>query len=378
MLTAISFLVVLGLVVVFHEFGHLVAAKLSGMRVRRFSIGFGPTIVSKKWGETIYGIALVPLGGFVDIAGLDPEDQDTPDGFNSKPISRRFAVLISGALMNIVLALLVFWTVGRLSGVVVEGAPVVKEVVFPEARQAGLLPGDRIVSVNGQATGTPTQVRQVILTSADGKIEMQVVREGTIVPLHVNARVEKQSFFTDQYPPGRNVLATMKVLHWDEEGLHFKTFKLVDQVVVVGISFRVAMRPARFLEGVSDGLRTTFNTTTMVISGLKLMVFGKVPFSQVKGPVGIVQMVGEAARAGISTFLLSLAMISVNIAILNIIPFPALDGGRLALLVVEAIRRRPLDRKKEAYVHLVGLAILILFILAITVNDIRQLLHLQK
>jgi regulator of sigma E protease len=379
MLTAVSFLVVVGLVVVFHEFGHFVTAKLSGMKVRRFSVGFGPPIVSKKWGETVYSLAWFPIGGFVDIVGLDPEDQDAPGGFNSKPIGRRFAVLISGALMNAVLALIVFWIVGRAFGIVVATKPVVDKVVLPEAQEAGLTPGDRILSVNGQAVTDVSQIRQTIQTDQDGRVEMQVARDGAVIPLTINGRREKQTFFTDEVLPGQKLMATTSVPQWDETGLHIRTFKLVEQeVTVVGISFQAVTRPATLFEGVTGGLERTFNTTTVVLVSLKTMLLGQVPLSQVKGPIGIVQLVGEAAHAGIYAFLSSLAMISINIGILNIIPFPALDGGRLALLTFEAVRRRPLDRKKEAYVHLIGFAILLVLILAITVNDILHLLHGQQ
>lgn len=379
MLTAFSFLVVIGLVVVSHEFGHFMAAKLSGMKVRRFSVGFGPAILSKKWGETVYALAWFPIGGFVDIVGLDPEEQDAPDGFNSKPIVQRFTVLLSGALMNIALALLVFWTIGRLFGVAVDSQPVVEKVVRTEAQRSGLLPGDRILTVNGQPVSKVSQIRQAIQTDQDGEVDMQVLRNGSTIPLLVYTRREKQTFLTDQVQEGQRAIVSMTLPHWDETGLHLATFKLVEQhVAVVGISFRTSTRPAGFLEGITDGLQRTFNATVLVFASLKVMLLGQVPLSQVKGPVGIVEMVGEAARAGPYAFLSGLAMISINIGILNIIPFPALDGGRLAFLTLEAIRRRPLDRKKEAYLHLVGFAILILLIVAITVNDILQLFHPQK
>lgn len=379
MLTAVSVLVVLGLVVVSHEFGHFIAAKWSGMRVRRFSVGFGPPIISRKWGETVYSVAWFPIGGFVDIVGLDPQEQDVADGFNSKPISRRFAVLLAGALMNILLALLVFSVIGKMFGVAVESQPVVEKVIRAQAEESGLLPGDRIVAVNGQPVSDVAQIRQAIQAAQDGRLGMQVERGGNTFSLAVKAKREKQTFLTDELEKGQRLIASMTLPHWDDTGLHLSAFSLVEQeIAVVGISFHALTRPAGFLEGISDGLKRTFNATVLVFASLKVMILGEVPLSQAKGPVGIVQVVGEAAHAGLYAFLSGLAMISVNIAILNIIPFPALDGGRLALLSIEAIRRRPLDRKKEAYVHLVGLAILILLIVAITINDLLQLFHPGK
>jgi regulator of sigma E protease len=338
---ALPFVVLLGLLIFVHESGHFALAKLSRMRVDEFSLGFGPPLFRVVRNGTGYAIRMIPLGGFVKIAGMDPnEDPDTPGGFNTKPLSARFMTLLAGCFMNFALAVALFCVVGMIYGVprtttrldaVEPGSP---------AASAGIRQGDVITAIGGEPVPTVEAIRAAI------------EKAGTH-PIRVTFRRGQQTI---------TAIVTPKHM---EPG----------QTVRIGVAFAPHMVRVGPGEALKDGLVSTIAWADEIGSGLVKMVTGHVPASDIGGPVAIARATAQQARRGMADFLRFGGIISIDLAIINLVPFPGLDGARLAFLLVELVRRRKLDPRKEAYVHAVGIAILFALLAAITGKDISQWIH---
>ncbi|MEX0870075.1 MAG: site-2 protease family protein [Candidatus Spechtbacterales bacterium] len=360
-LTILLFVFILGLVVLTHEFGHFYVAKKSGMRVDEFGFGFPPKLFSIKRGETTYSFNLFPIGGFVKIYGEDGAERNEPRSFSGSPMWRRMAVVVAGVVMNFFVAYLFF------SAVHMVGAPTMLEeddistanikdsfvqiiAVVPDspAEEAGIQMGDRIKELSVEDVTTTTErvqnVRDFIGEYKGETILFTVERGGDLVELSVDSRDE---FPEDEGPTG---------------------IALVD----VGI----VQHPPHL--ALVEGAKTTYNLTAMsvVVFGQTIqgaIVEREVP-EGVAGPLGIAVITGTVRDMGFVYILHFIALISMSLGLINIVPFPALDGGRFAFLVVEAIKGSPVDKKFENYAHMVGFALLILLIILITYHDITRYL----
>jgi regulator of sigma E protease len=323
------------LLIVVHEFGHFLAAKLVGVRVEEFSLGMGPLLVGRRRGETFYSLRLIPLGGYNKLAGMEPEALGDPRGFYRKPVGQRMAIMVSGSLMNFLLAVciysLIFWSLGLPSN-----QPVIGQVLpgWP-AQEAGLRPGDRIVAVNGQAVDQWQDLVGLIRRSPGAKLELTVERDGRSFAVIVVPRLDPQS-----------------------------------QAGMIGIEQSIVR--LSWLSALGQGIRQTAIMLYLILVGLAQMFTHRAPVDLV-GPVGIVQMLGEAARFGTATVMGFAAFISLNLGLINLFPIPALDGSRLLFLTVEALRGRPVDPRKEGLVHLVGFAILVATLLIVTYRDLLRI-----
>lgn len=343
---------IFGLIIVFHELGHFIVAKAFKMRVHEFSVGFGrPILWQRKCGDTAYSLRAVPLGGFVRIAGME-QGEDVPDGFDKHSIPRRFLVIFSGSFMNFVLAALLFWVIGLTFGKTV-GVTNRIERVLPDtpAAKAGLRPGDRIVAVAGKR-GKVEVLRKQIQDHPGAPITVVVDRSGREVEFSLVTMVKE-------------------ALEETESGALRTT-----RVGAIGIVFESKRAPRGFYESLKVGVLTTYDKTRLMIRVLLATIRRDLPL-QVGGPVRIVHEMVEAANVGWVNFLSLSAFLSLNIGFINLFPFPALDGSRLVFLGVEAVRRRPIDPRKEALVHLVGFAILILLIVVVLYQDILYLVRRQ-
>lgn len=354
MTTVLLFLAVLALLVLVHELGHFVVAKWSGMRVDEFGFGFPPKLFGFKKGETEYTVNLIPLGGFVKIHGESGEERDDPRSFASKPIWKRFLVLVAGVAMNVLLA----WgllTIGFIAGLpsAIDGVDFVgadvRDVntqvtyVLPEspADEAGFTLGDRVLSVNGQAAVDAEHARELIgLADAGEEIEVLVERgtEGQVAIAVAPEEIE----------PGLIAIGT--------------------QLTTVGL-VRYPVHLA-----IVQGAVATIDMTAMTAVGfwdlIGRLVTGQGLGGEVSGPVGIAVLTGEVADLGFVYLLNFAAVLSVNLAILNIIPFPALDGGRILFLLIEIVRRKPATARIEATVHGLGFALLMILVVLVTYKDI--------
>ncbi|HHT72494.1 MAG TPA: RIP metalloprotease RseP [Firmicutes bacterium] len=338
MLTLAAFVVVFGTIVLFHELGHFLVAKLAGIRVFEFAIGFGPKVAGVRWGETTYSLRLFPLGGFVKMAGMDEAedirddvDQDDPRSFANKSLPWRLSTIAAGPFMNFVLAILLFTIYFSLAVV----PPTITQIEqHAPAYQAGLHPGDEFVEINGKPVKTSEDVVAIIQAHPGEELSVLVKRSGQFLTIPV-------------------------------------TPKEADGKGVIGVA--IDYKP-RFPLGVSlqAGFTQTWQMAGQLITGLVHMVTGKVE-PNLSGPIGIAQIVGQSARQGLASLLILAVVLNVNLGLLNLLPVPILDGGWLVILIVEALRGKPLAPESRGIAQFVGLAVLILLMLFATFQDISRL-----
>lgn len=333
MLTAILFILMLLILVIPHELGHFIMAKINHVQVNEFSVGMGPLIYQKQKGETMYSIRLLPLGGYCAMEGED-EESNNPRAFSNKSAVQKISVLLAGVMMNVLIALIIISCVMFKSGVPTNVLASVD--VDSPAMQAGLLAGDEIVSIEGQETGnwTDTIVR---LSHYDGKdtIEVTVKRDGAIKNFNITPTYDNER---EQY--------------------------------VIGIVSAVSKNP---LKVIPYSITYTKNLNTAIIKSFVMLFTGKLSKDDVSGPVGMVKLVNETKSYGIETYLMLLAIVSLNLAIFNIIPFPALDGGRVLFVLLRAITGNAISDELEGTFHVVGFLLLIGLFIFITINDVINL-----
>jgi len=364
----IIFIIVLGLLIFVHEIGHFWVAKRAGFRVDEFGLGFPPRLWSFRFGETIYSLNLIPFGGFVRIYGEDPFDEqaNNPGAYRSmatKPKLVQAAVLVAGVTFNLILAWILLST-GLIFGLPVNAennfsfsVPLVEERLIitsvlknSPADLAGLKPGDQIVSLAAQATTikpkTAEEATEFIRSKTSG-LEVQIKRQ----PIDLE---EKQYF---QIKPKLSPAGTP----------------------LIGVSLEAIgiLRLPWYLAPI-DGLKLTFNLTKETARGLgyfltQIFTDASV-FDSVAGPIGLVNLVGDASRLGLVYLLSFMALISINLAIINLIPFPALDGGRLLFLAIEAIKGSKLNPKVAGWANLIGFFCLIALMVVVSYFDVVKLL----
>lgn len=365
MVTVILFLIILSILVAVHEAGHLVVAKWVGARVKEYAIGFPPRLFSRKFRGTKYSLNLTPLGGYVSIAGEEGVDEkgeeDVPmeEKLASKHPLKRMAVLVAGVSANVVLAWILisitlmagsYEPVSSSSAVSGDAKVVILGVSLGSpAQKAGLKPGDEIIKVNsGTHTLIPKSREEVVSflqTFQEGKINIDVSRNNEI-----------KSFTNIEEVSG-----------------------IVDGKKALGVAIDLAVKKDySFFEAFYKGIGVTGNTIKMISVGgwhaLSNIFHGKGGLIEVAGPVGIGKIVGEARSLGWVSVITFAAFLSINLAIINILPFPALDGGRVIFTLIEWVIRRPIPTKVSRAVHGTGFVILILLIIVITIHDIGNLI----
>lgn len=338
MLTILAAIFVFGVLVTVHEFGHFITAKMTGMRVDEFAIGFGPKIYQQKDGDTLYSLRAIPLGGYNKIAGMDPDDPAEPGSFKSKSIPARMLVILAGALMNFLLPVLLFTGIFFVQGSErVLNEPVLGNVmVGMAADKAGLRAGDKILSINGQAV----QDWQTIVTTlrANGTKEVTLTAES-------NGAVR-------QY--------TMQPVY-DEEAKR----------PLIGITPKFERIKMGFAESVKEGFNYTKYIIFAMVDGLTKIITGKAP-AEVSGPLGVAQMAGQVAEKGLLPLMNFVAFLSINLGVINLLPLPALDGGHFVLLLLEGLRGKPLGSKAMNNIQMVGVALILALSVFSTFKDITR------
>ncbi len=333
-------LIIIAILILVHELGHFVAARRVGIPVHEFSLGFGYKLLSTKKGETEYSLRLIPLGGFVRMAGEEPGDTDNPDGFNKRTPWEKMQVSFAGPFMNFVLAALIFIYIFAVIGV---PQAIVGDVIKDKpAYHAGLKSGDKILAVNDQKVSSWNQFVETIQKNPAGK-ELQLT-----ISRNQNSQVLSMT-------PVRN----------ESNG---------QTIIGVYPSSKVTFERQGIVTAVKLGFTQTYQMTVLMISGLGMLFTGAVTSADLAGPVGITNMVGEAARSGVVNLLSFSAFLSINLGILNLLPIPALDGSRIVFAIVEAVRRKPMNPEREGFVHWVGFLFLMSLILFVTYNDIVKLI----
>ncbi len=373
----ILFVIVLAILIASHEFGHFIVAKLSGMRVDEFALGFPPKIWGKQIGETKYSINLIPFGGYVKIFGEDPTEEvkqaaDFKRSFGARPKWHQALVLLAGVTCNLILAWILF-SVGFMSGLPVSTG------FFAGSEN---VPGAKLV-ITGVLAGSPaefaklpagSQIVEVVEIDKDGKRQEKITDPAVeYLQNFIAARPGKtlEISYLDKLQFGEiDKTLVKKITVVPKDGV-------VDGKAAIGVSMdMVAVIKQPFYQAPITGL--TFTAKMTGYTAEALWNFGKQLFSggqkaalaQVTGPIGLVGLVGEAGKMGLVYLLTFTALISINLAVINIIPFPALDGGRLLFLAIEAIIRRPLKPAIANTVNLIGFALLMLLMIVVTIKDV--------
>lgn len=322
---------VFSLIVFVHEFGHFMTAKLTGMQVDEFAIGFGPKIYSHQHGSTLYSLRAIPLGGFNRIAGMTEEEELNEKSFLNKPVLSRLLVIAAGAIMNFILALVLIWGITFAVGTMdVSTEPVVGSVMTGSAAEkASMQQGDRIISIGGTAIDTWSDISKVVAKHSKEVVPVVVNRDGETITLDMIPKTDTQS--------NRVVLGVMPVITEQSHG---------------------------FFESAGMAVSRTGTICKMMLVGLYEMVTGAQK-AEVAGPLGVAQLAGQVASVGFVNLLMFTAFLSLNLGILNLLPIPMLDGGYIILLLLEGITGRRMSKQALRVIQTVGMVILgALFIFA--------------
>lgn len=315
-----------------HEFGHFIAAKLCNVKVNEFSVGMGPLLFKRQRGETQYSVRLLPLGGFCAMEGED-EGSDDPRSYSSKTDLQKTFILLAGVTMNIIIAVLVVTIAFAAAGVPVNRIGDV-EPGMPAA-SAGLKAGDTILSIDGTRTEDWTAVTDAISTHDEGEMEIVYRRDG------------------------REASVRLLPEHDSEQNRY-----------VIGITAASSRNPALCL---SYGARTTWNMNRMMLTAFASMFRNGIGSDDVAGPVGLVRVVNRTASYGAESYLMLLALVSLNLALFNILPIPGLDGGKVFFIILKKISRGRITDDMETKATVAGMMLLIALVIVITVNDVRNI-----
>ncbi len=349
-LMIVAGILVFGTVIFVHELGHFLVAKKSGIKVNEFAMGMGPVLFRFQKGETQYALRLFPIGGFVSMEGED-EDSDEPRSFTRAPVYKRMLVIIAGAFMNMVLGFLVLVLLVASGGAM--ASRTVAEVSDPAT---GLQVGDTILKINGRSCFTMSDILYEFARTQNGTFDLQVRRDGKKVELR-----------EVQFPVAEAVdEGTGETVVDETTG---KPYTYLD------ISFKVLPLAKNPWTVVQQAFFTTLSYTRLIYLTFFDLILGRVPINNLSGPVGIVEQIGKAAIIGWRNVLQLLALISVNLGVMNMLPLPALDGGKALLLAVEGIRRKPLNRRFEIAVNTAGFVLLMGLMVLVTFNDILRLVR---
>ncbi|MBR3866513.1 MAG: site-2 protease family protein, partial [Butyricicoccus sp.] len=330
-----------GLLVIMHEFGHLIAAKRGGIRVNEFWVGMGPKLLSRQIGETEYSLCLLPLGGACVMEGENGDEDPKPGSFMLASRPRRFLVLIAGVTMNLLagFAILLCLSFGQEQWI----APRIDSFYegFQHEGADGLMTGDRILSIDGYTVLLGADVSQGLARgSADGVFDITVRRNGEIVALDSLAMSPDFDLGDGRIGYGLNLT-----------------------VEPLGLGSRVYLAAA-----------TAVSDVRLVWNSLSDLVTGRVGVDMLSGPVGVTSVLADTAASSLPAYWNLVAFISINLAVMNLLPIPGLDGGRILLLAVETIRRKPLDPRFENYINAAGMVLLLALMVYITGNDFFRLL----
>ena len=429
----LSFVIVLGILIFVHEFGHFIIAKRSGVGVLRFSLGFGPKILGKKIGETEYQISAFPLGGYVKIIGENPEEEvseeDRKRSFSGKPIWTRMAIIVFGPLMNVLLAF-IFLCLVALIGFKIPAfleAPPRVGWVEPDSpgQRGGIHAGDLIIRINHRKVSNWEEVTFIVTTNPNAKLRLDLEREGVIVVKELVPEEEKMfgrgyAGLQPEWPPiikeiikgdpadlgglkkGDLILAIdgEEMRHWiqmamtiwknpdktitfkvkrGQEILSFpirpKAVKSKEKAIgLIGISSPgdTIIKRYGLLRAIVWGGHETLELTKKILTGIWKVIVGKISHRAIGGPILIFQAAGWAAKLGITEFMRFMAGLSIMLAIVNILPIPILDGGHLLFLGIEAIRKKPIGAKTRELAYRAGLVFIILLMLFAFYNDIAR------
>jgi regulator of sigma E protease len=367
-ITILLTIFVIGLFVLVHELGHYAAARKFGVTIKEFAVGMGPKIftrVSPKTGIR-YSLRALPIGGYVTMVGEDETSND-PNALTKKPVWQRMVIMASGAVMNILFAAIIMFvfvtTSGDFRGLTIEEF----RAEHTEWASSGLSVGDTITHVNGRRVRTFLEMHYTIMRDGGESVEISIIRRGeqlphpitVVFPLRPLYEYDNDKSYTYDTSDINDINVT-----YDRENVYV-------------INRNIGFRPNFESRNIGNIFRQTYRHTRLMMraffDSIGDMISGNVGLDDISGPVGIGTAVGESARAGLPNFLWLCALISFNIGLFNLIPFPALDGGRLIFLAIEGIRRKPMNPDVEGLIHFAGIILLLILMVVISFGDVVNL-----
>lgn len=341
MLQIILAIVAFGVLVIVHEFGHFITAKRGGVQVNEFWIGMGPTLLKKQYHGTLYCLKVLPFGGACVMEGEDSESEND-HAFGKASLPRRMLIVAAGALMNFLVGFLIVLAVMRPNGP--DGGYIISTLASVDpastaAAEGGLMSGDEILKVDGYRILLRSDFEMALSRGHDTTYEVVVRREGkkiTLPAVKLEATIDAGE--------GRKMIGLTFAEQPDSIGLHL-----------------------------SMAVRTSVSYARMVWASLGMLVSGQVGVDQLSGPVGVAEVMADTAKYSMISFFQLVAFISINLGVMNLLPLPALDGGRLLFLIIEAVRRKPVPPKYEGYIHAAGLVLLLALMVYVTGQDILRI-----
>jgi len=351
--SAVAFVIVIGVLVFVHELGHFLAARLCGVGVEVFSLGFGPKILKRKKGRTEYCISAIPLGGYVKMTGEEPgreiDPQDMPHSFTHKSLGKKALIVAAGPFFNFFLSIFIFYLLYQISGVYLAKPEVGKVMENTPALAAGIKPGDLIKEVNGSPITSFEDISKIVSLSKGETVEVLIQREGEIRAFEV----------IPERREGKNVFG-----------------ETVDRFVIgiqgTGDTFH---QPLNLFQAAARSLSDTWGLIKLTFLSVVKMVNGSISSKNLGGPIMIAQMAGEQAKAGMVNFVWFIALLSVNLGIINLFPIPVLDGGHLLFFGIEALTGKAVSDKLREKLVQFGAAVLVALMVFVFYNDFVRLFN---
>jgi regulator of sigma E protease len=350
--TIVSTIVVLGLLIFVHELGHFLVAKWSGVTVLRFSLGFGPRLFGVKRGDTDYCISLIPLGGYVKMLGEEPgeevDDIQRATSFSFQPVSKRIAIVLAGPFSNFLLAIVIFALIYAFSGIPQLTPEIGSVSADSPAEQAGLKAGDKVVGINGITIGEWEELSRLIEKLGEQTLTLQVERDGEAMMVKVTPRVtEVKNIFGEPIKRALiGITASGKIVIIETNPVYAAYYSLVQ----------------------------TWHLSKLFVVTIGKLLEGVVSVKTLGGPILIAQMAGQQANEGLLNLIHFIALISVNLAVLNLLPIPVLDGGHILFFVIEGLLGRPIGHKKIEWAQKAGMLLLLVLMVFVFYNDVMRLM----
>lgn len=335
-------LFIFSILVFVHEFGHFAAAKWSKIKVNEFALGMGPAFFKKKSGETLYSLRLFPIGGFCALEGQD-EESPSDRSFDNAPLLNRMLVNIAGSFMNLILGLLILGTLSANQPLL--GTTTIAAFSENAVTTEWLKVGDTIKKMSGHRVRTSNDIIYELTRSRDGVMDIEVERTGA---------------------GGKKQTVLLKSVAFQMEDLQ-------DGIKAINRDFKVKGVEPTALGVIQNAFNWTYSIIRQVWGGFADLITGRYGFNQLSGPVGVTSAIGQASSFGWESLFMLVAFITVNLGVFNLLPLPALDGGRMIFLFAEAIRRKPVNPRYERLVHGIGFALLIALMVAVTVSDVTKI-----
>ncbi len=346
-----AFIIVLGILIFFHELGHFIVARLFRVGVEKFSLGFGPRLFGKTVGITEYRISAIPLGGYIKMIGEDPEADVAPDiiplSFTHKHVFKRILIVAAGPVFNLLLAVIIFFGIFQASGVYILKPAIGKVGADSPALRGGLKRGDLIIAINDRRVDSWDEMSKVIKESKGEPLTFSVQRSGKVLitEIHPTIRTAKNIFGEDQ---DRYIIG----------------------ITASGDFLTKDLNP---FQALGESVIQTYRIAELTIVSIIKLIQGTVSTKTLGGPIMIAEMAGRQAKEGFASLVFFIALLSINLAVLNFLPIPVLDGGHLLFFFIEAIFRRPVNTRMREIAQQVGIFILILLMAYVFYNDISRI-----